>query len=365
MQNGLDLAIQLIDILGKHSCKKRLQVSGEEFHPEFFSEGPIATFEDAKTGILEILVSKKTLINVFRDCKQVLDTEEDTDDWTLYYASIGVLITTPEDHRAILLNESALNKIILNDPSAADYHYNCLSTLLSCNLAKTNKSANLWFYFRKLSVAKLETLDSSSLNEMVDLILLSVASHPRNYYACSFLRVLLASCRCKGLLRILYERIWDYCKSHFGDFSMWLALLEILIGKSDYFLWELKRLGGELRGTPQYFEEQELMRIYEEIGLWGEQISTASYSLYYVKLQLGLHLGLNICSQYKQEYEEFERAGDYLIDVSSRQLVSKNKPIPLDNDALLKQKFEGMLIRKQLYIRYGAARNSRKPYIVH
>ncbi|KAG7901265.1 hypothetical protein KL935_002331 [Ogataea polymorpha] len=365
MENGLDLAIRLIDIFGRHSCKKRLQVSGEGFDSEFFSKGPIVIFEDAKTGILEILVSKKTIISIFKDCKQVLDTEKYIDDWQLYYASIGVLITTPEDHRAILLNESALNKIILTDPFAAGYHYNCLSTLLSCDLAKTNKSANLWFYFRKSSVAKLETLNCSSLNEMVDLILLSVTSHPRNYYACSFLRVLLASCRCRGLLRILYERIWDYCKTHFGDFSMWLALLEILTGKSDYFIWELKRLGGELRGSPEYFEEQELLRIYEEIGLWGEQMSTASYSLYYVKLQLGLYLGLDVCSLYKQEYEEFEREGDYLIDVRSRQLVSKNKPVPLDNDALLKQKFEGMLIRKQLYIRYGAARNSRKSYIVH
>ncbi|KAG7786921.1 hypothetical protein KL910_001343 [Ogataea haglerorum] len=361
MQNGLDIAIQLIDLLGKHSSKKRLQVSVEDIYPELVGGRPIATFKDEKTGILEILVSKKTLINIFKDCKQILDAGENCDDWKLYYASIGVLIMTPEDRRAVLLNETVLNKIILNDPCAADYHYNCLGALLSCDLAKTNKSASLWFYFRKVSVAKLEALDSSTLNEMVDLILLSVASHPRNYYACSFLRFLLGVCRCKGLLGILYERIWDYCKSHLHDFSMWLALLEILIGKSDYYLGELKRLGGELRGAPQYFEEPELTRLYEEIRLWGEQIGTPSYSLYYTKLQLGLHLGLDVCSQYKQEFEEFEQERDYLIDVSSRQLICKKKPVPLDNDALLKQKFEGMLIRKQLYIRYGplATRENR------
>ncbi|KAG7834110.1 hypothetical protein KL943_003406 [Ogataea angusta] len=365
MQDGLELAIQLIDLLGKRSCKKRLQVSSEELYSELFRGGPIATFEDGKTGILEILVSKKTLISIFKDCKQVLDAGKDFDDWKLYYASIGVLITTPEDHRAVLLNETVLNKIISKDPCAAGYHYNCLSALLSCDLAKTNKSANLWFYFKKMSIAKLETLDSSSLDEMVDLILLSIASHPRNYYACSFLRLLLAICRCKGLLGTLYERIWDYCKSHLSDFSMWLALLEILIGKSDYFLYEFKRLGGQLREAPHYFEEPELIQRYQEIEVWGERIRTASYSFYYVKLHLGLHLGLDICSQYKQEFDAFERERNYMIDVSSRQLISEKKPVPLDNDALLKQKFEGMLIRKQLYIRYGAARNSRKSYMVH
>ncbi|KAH3662576.1 hypothetical protein OGAPHI_005828 [Ogataea philodendri] len=325
MENGRETGIWLIKLLGNRSVPKRLQVTGSEIHKELFSGGPVVSLEDKETGVFEILVWKKAVYGMFGAFKRDVDEHLSIrDDLEVYYASIGLLMVTPEDHRAILVNEEALNKVGAIDPAIFEFHYNVLNAYLTSDIAKTNKSANLWFYFKKSTITRLNKLDDSILNELVDIVLRSVEMHPRNYYACEYLRYLVSICRYKGMLPVVFERVWKHCQKNVRDFSMWLILYEILVGDDGFHLKDFQRLGGILGPKTDRLPAEFARAKFQEIRSWGNQIGCGTYSYLFVVFEVGLKLEFDVVSEFETKFRTFETENGYLIDVALKKLIHQD-----------------------------------------
>ncbi|GMG39225.1 unnamed protein product [Ambrosiozyma monospora] len=279
----LQLTSQLHELLSRNTTKRlqlipNSQIEDDPTLTDLFKATTFPNFQDSNTNTLDILISKKQLVKILVECHKVIEdyissandlqpssrSSINTDPSTLYRATLGILLITPEDHRAVELNESMLSTILSNDliserQHTLDCHFEILSGYLTSTIAKTNKSSSLWLYFKKIVVKLLNNLSSAheqSFNtakdelfvNCIEIILHSIKSHPRNYYAGSTLRFIVAILRHFGqfeLLRIYYTKILTYLKKDgLKDYSIWLALLQLCVNidSEEYFIDEYHRL---------------------------------------------------------------------------------------------------------------------------
>ncbi|ODV62586.1 Ecm9p ASCRUDRAFT_7135 [Ascoidea rubescens DSM 1968] len=163
-----------------------------------------------------------------------------TDD--VFYATIGLMLTTYEYHTCLNVHELMLKKYIkkhLNDKNYLSIitllvkELNLLRLLLNSKLSNINKSSSLWLFLKKLYIL-LYNFDSNYLNYpfIIELILQSCRVHPYNYYAWSFTKWLINFLYYNNdqkLLSLFYTKFNKFSHSHINDNSSWSVLYDLII----------------------------------------------------------------------------------------------------------------------------------------
>ncbi|GME71991.1 unnamed protein product [Ambrosiozyma monospora] len=408
----LQLTSQLHELLSRKTIKKLQvipdsQIDDDPTLADFFKATTFPNFQDPNTNTLDILISKKQLVKIFIECHKVIDDHISNTDglqhfsrdfinsdlMTLYSATLGIWLVTPEEHRALILNESMLIKLLSNSMISEHQdtlyrHFEILSGYLTSTIAKTNKSSSLWLYFKKTLIRLFNNL--SSVHEQssntakdqlfvncIETILHSIRSHPRNYYAGSTLRFLIAVLRHSGefeMLRIYYSKILTYLKKDgLNDYSIWLVFLQLCVNvdSEEYFIAEYNRLcePHKKNNAPEWHNVSKNRCFNNEVNLGvvlyqdlknllvGSEL--ASYSAWYVftfvstrsDFHDGKHRkdGFEILDFFEEQVAVFENSNNVKIDTKTAQLVSSDGGIvDLSSDLLLQEKFNLVLIFKRL-----------------
>ncbi|QPG73166.1 hypothetical protein FOA43_000472 [Brettanomyces nanus] len=311
---------------------------------------------DPKKNILDILVEKSQLAQCFVECYKYLYMGEDGDDKLKYFAALGILLVTPEDHTAMKYVSS-----IRGPQYQQDFQFRIICAYLTSSIAKTNKSSSLWVCFRRLLVKLMED-DRCNVGPLsrvtLKIILISVKVHPRNYYAFNTLRFLIAMLRDNGdrsLLNYYEASIMEYLKTDgLDDYSMWMALVQLATGLSteEYYLKEFRRYCS-YKWDAEFIEYRYTNDSYSDLVNWLRGSEYKYYSGWYAALIISTNMGNDLPDlemYFELSYINFENSHSCIIESRTEILRDKNSgdAINLDEDLLLKEKFTKNLAFKKI-----------------
>ncbi|KAK6200500.1 uncharacterized protein RJT21DRAFT_5567 [Scheffersomyces amazonensis] len=245
--------------------------------------GPI---EDIKPYIviresdnLFIGITKKNYLRLFKEVhtywhEQILTKEINYEELiekssqeellTLYYFTIGYMLTTHENHSIINIHELVVMELYKTNDKEFSVEFieneiHIILTFISSRLSKINKSSSLWFWLKKLTIWTILDPLISGKDVQHDgeiLILKSFRScqlHFANYYANNFLRWLsgillyvtisidnqVAKQIANKLLELEWIQLKTICHSNLSDSSTW-GLMEYQIKQQGQYAYNMK-----------------------------------------------------------------------------------------------------------------------------
>ncbi|CDR39651.1 CYFA0S03e05754g1_1 [Cyberlindnera fabianii] len=203
---------------------------------------------------LEIVMFKSTFKEIFNECHPKLDkflqegqvVRDEQHLAELYLVTIGMMLTTNENHSVISIHDDIVMKmlscsphknfctdIILEPSSFLLRELFLLQTLLNSNIAKINKSSSLWCLLRKLFIYVDSTRSFNKIPSKFFLYtpLASAKMHPSNYYAWNFLTFTINVSKLKATCNFFIECTKDvekFCKQNLTDSSAWSCYTNII-----------------------------------------------------------------------------------------------------------------------------------------
>ncbi|VEU21070.1 DEKNAAC101977 [Brettanomyces naardenensis] len=380
---ALESTAHILEVLGStktfYKCLRSIpdievQLGGLQ---DAFSIDIVPREYDPRMDRLDLLIKKSTLIQSFAECYEYLYQESHAGrrkETSL--ATLGILLVTPEDHTALILNE----ELLLTSPVSKMKiitQFNVICSYLTSSLARTNKSSSLWLYFKKLLITMLnfddESYTLSSISKIaLRIIIMSMEVHPRNYYACNTLRFLVAIIRRRGsssplLLKEYYAAILEYLKNDgLNDTSMWLVLVQLLVrlDAEDYYVSEFLRLGFEMEPdeVDNSFSLEEIKSIKNEIFDWLVSSNYRYHSGWLALVLISDRIGEGAAMKDFLHasvlgFEKEEKCRISTDDGSMLKLTGEK--VELDSNLLLKERFAAYLTFKRLYEATEGRRSGR------
>ncbi|EDO14754.1 hypothetical protein Kpol_354p2 [Vanderwaltozyma polyspora DSM 70294] len=180
------------------------------------------------TGV-EIICFKSTFFKIFKEAHHYL---RDSENWHknpkpigIFYATIGLLLTTPENKTILNIHEEIFWDELENNSFQLSHIVQneiiLIERLLTASNNKLNKSSSLWSYYKKLySILKTDNMDSFNISQT---ILYSGRRHISNYYCWNASRWFFDICE-KEVKSNLYLNAKEYCFANVSDCSSWSAL---------------------------------------------------------------------------------------------------------------------------------------------
>lgn len=225
--------------------------------------------------VLDIGMNKKTYLAMFLECHRIwhsviekisiadlvggVSTALVLDLWTLYYMTVGYLITTNENHSIVSLHEATVFSLakLTDHPSHFLYQeFDLVTSFLTSRLKRINKSSSLWCWTQKLTVLLIFGEDSAEPDQklchlLIERLLKSFELHFANYYAAHFLQWLVEMLRpFPQLSDYLFTKLHALCRSRLSDVSLWT-----LVG----IFWR----------PPSTYAHSEFLRIAKGLKVWG------------------------------------------------------------------------------------------------
>lgn len=232
---------------------------------QFMPEDDIVIVEE--NGVCEVGISKKAYLGIFtqghhyleaqvenwRNSKEKNDENRKPDTGIahqhnlseLYMATNAVLLTTNDHLTCWRYHEEIVGEMSRKDPEilVSDFKF-CLA-LATLRLAKINKSSGLWHWLRRLSVILAIEQDKSGLEELLELVLVSMERHLANYAASHTFMwtfdvlLLLGRIDFENLEfetleqpKVSYHHILGLlrsrCRANLHDISLWTVLTHVL-----------------------------------------------------------------------------------------------------------------------------------------
>lgn len=356
---------------------KRVQILPEEMVYEFNKSlckpyTGISFVNDTNSGIYEVIVSSKTVKEIFLESYQYMykTKRDETNKDRVRAATFGLLFVTATDTTALNENLECIDykhcgKTILLE------NYFLLAGYLTCNYDKTNKSSCLWDYFKKLYGALIKTLDrGDDIDETMDslkgrnlqfwelqgtstMLLLfsvrtclhSIKNHPRNYYASSALSFFLATAG-RHTIKIL-SIILDFIETEFNDLSIWNAMFSSLYDlKYDRMEYFKKSLSKYTNSTTDIFgkcnvDHVAMQNLYKRMERFIFEHGTRENISQMYNLNELVHINKNLKLQMQDCVETFENDQNGKI-MPKKVFISNVSGLALSfqKNALLKAKFE-------------------------
>lgn len=178
----------------------------------------------------------------------------------VYILTIGMLLTTNENHTAINIHDDIVwrllyceqianaNTVLSKDTFLRNELF-FLRTLLNSDVNKLNKSSSYWHLLKKLFIFVHGTNSWSGIerNFFIDTVLVSAKMHRSNYYAWNFLRFMTNVYKAQGdksnFDRCMLEVI-NFCKMNRDDSSAWACftdIVEVNMNELKMTTWEYNR----------------------------------------------------------------------------------------------------------------------------
>ncbi|SCV01364.1 LAME_0G15742g1_1 [Lachancea meyersii CBS 8951] len=199
-------------------------------------EGSPAFVEIEENDGPEIFCSKITYLQVFHEARVFLQERNGNtslSDADTYFATLGLLLTTPEDRTNLNLHEA----IILQRLKEESEHQGKLTKeghiflareimavmlLLTSSLNRVNKSPSLWLLYRKLFTILKELFPAFEVDYQ-RLFLTSAERHFSNFYCWNTFRWVY-DLESPSTQAQLLTAVWDFSSQHPKDSSAWWAL---------------------------------------------------------------------------------------------------------------------------------------------
>lgn len=195
--------------------------------------------------------------------------------WDMYYATVGLLLTTTENYTILKLHEEFLLNVINQHEDfygspveIPDVFFQnevrLVQHLLSSTNNRLNKSSSLWVLYRKLYVLSREIFPS------VDIMYLNVCMesawrHPSNYYCWNTIRWISDLTTEDERLQIL-SRTKKFCFQNVRDNSSWYTYMYIVCAEKDSFdfgIHNARRLSNNLGLTGAFAATEGLEEIFD------------------------------------------------------------------------------------------------------
>ncbi|ODV83661.1 hypothetical protein CANARDRAFT_9480 [[Candida] arabinofermentans NRRL YB-2248] len=388
----IPLTEELIGILTDSHALTNLQLvhinetTNDETDPieELFKNHNFPTDFNSKLKKNEILITKQTLIKIFLECRtninqnRVLDLNEE------YLTTMGTLLVTPEDHTIISRNEDVFLKMIDqksdNSTILLNNHLRTLAGFLDSNIARTNKSSNLWLYFQKTLIRSISKNMKNNIDVIVklldwstDVLLESIRNHPRNYYALQTLKFVIcimysnllqlsstndddALVRQKQLLVTTFEKLLEFMRRwNVNDPSIWgiLGLLFDSWSVSGYVYGTIDRISHGVLLLKFSYSSPECDR-YTLIKKWltvGNGVAT--FYGWESLLKLAEYNGSRemLLKEFEASFTKFEIDHCCRIDIECDSMIVDGSEVNLQEDLILLEEFRLNLIKKKLVTR--------------
>lgn len=224
---------------GRYKSRKVLVVSDLPEHNTPF-------ISSAESSILEIVVFKSSSVKVFQECHAIFDAflhngQKITSEQhmaTVLFATIGLMLTTNENHTAISVHNEILwtavfcDKFKALDPWLEKVHVlqnelMVLQAVLTSNVNRLNKSSSLWQLLKRLYIHTLDQDVDIPREFFIDTVLSAAKVHRSNYYAWNFLRFVIELEKIRsGCILGLMELVLKWAKMNREDASAWACYTE-------------------------------------------------------------------------------------------------------------------------------------------
>ncbi|CAG61838.2 unnamed protein product [Nakaseomyces glabratus] len=261
-----------------------------------------------------------------------------------YLATVGLLLTTPENKTIINLHYKCLLELCADDTKALQREVVYLQRLLSCTNNRINKSSSLWLLYKKLYIQFNKTI---TFNVNTTLIK-SAENHFSNYYAWNFARWYYINTTIEERSSLL-TRTRYFCNTHFKDSAAWSAFMFMLLPIDDShekFLAEnclTDSLDHKSQPLEQEFVEKEVRSVINRIDiLQCPEWSPFALVLAATKHMRGCPLH-DIFVKWKQEINQYEAQNDTIKFFHRQPMFDKN-----DTNILSRQLFMHIAYKKTL-----------------
>ncbi|KAG0682210.1 hypothetical protein C6P40_004526 [Pichia californica] len=332
----------------------------------------IVSFDSGKDGIY-IILSKRLFGKIFlesyqyiyRQCETIVQiTNENIDDVEI--ATSGLLFTTPSDTTALRLNcECLLRKG--KKQSILFKNYYLISSYLTCNYEKTNKSSCLYQYFKKLNIWLIDSFktntrkvenDKDQLFKLTIITCLeSIVKHPQNYYANNAIRFFMSNaCSLPGInIQSLLNTITQKTNES-TDYSLWKTYADCIINLKDnhmiFYREEWNRYAQEKVELQCQVElnMESLRVIFNKCYLQGEYSSSIGPLLTSYTINKVFGFNSNFIKELEKSIKLFEEKYDMEIDCKNGNLINyKGEIVDLNKDLVLRDKFRKVLNIKTVF----------------
>lgn len=217
---------------------------------EYENSGPFIV-HTSSLDTLDIGMTKKTYLQIFIEAHTYwhhvilpnrLHSEEKLKDlltselYDIYFATLGYLVTTNENHTIVRLHELCLTELEDNrGVPILELELSFLTCLANSKLKRINKSSSIWFLIKKIALRLIFsdlTNTQTQYKMLVDRTFKSIELHFANYYASSFLKWLIRyNYILSGQVHILQDiqnrilgLLIEEAHSKLSDFSLWSSL---------------------------------------------------------------------------------------------------------------------------------------------
>lgn len=194
-------------------------------------DGEILAHESLENDTLDLAVSKKTYLAIFAEAHAILDNLGYKHDlelisslqlWTLYFATISILLTTNEHSTVWRLHVGVFLELHRQGEDILRKELDYCTFLATSRLKRVNKSSMLFTWIRRLSVLYIEDTEVSKL--LIRRLLRSLEIHFANYCVGFTLQWLIRVFHSKQngeLFHYLGDRLRCACRSHLSDVTLW------------------------------------------------------------------------------------------------------------------------------------------------
>jgi hypothetical protein len=219
----------------------------------------------SENDVLEIMIFKRTIGQMVQECHPILESylassqkfpyvlhDEEVDELDdpktlvlLYYMTVGMMVTTHENHTVIRIHDEIVMKILENpaavfsdlllDPTRFIYgELNYLQSILNSNNSKLNKSSSLWTLFKKLFIYCNDhriIMEGMADTFFADTALRAAELHFSNYYAWNCLRFFCDVCKLQKnseRYKVMIDKIEQFAYTHHTDSSAWSCLTDCI-----------------------------------------------------------------------------------------------------------------------------------------
>ncbi len=249
-----------------------------------------------------IAVSKLGLVQAFLVAREILkghiQKAASKADESLLAATAVILLMDPEhitaaNARKRLLQSYRSDAGEIRERIQEERRF--LDSLLVSRLHRHTKSPTLWNHRRWLVELSIELgMPAGGLGDMINIIMVAAERHPRNYYAWSHARYLMAlpTTASQEIDSIVVPAVKDWCLRHHTDISGWTFLI---------FLLDLRSPAASALSSSTFAD---ILRITTSLRWMNESV--------WVFLRTVAASGL----VGEAEYAEFIRARDTLLGVA-------------------------------------------------
>ncbi|ODV76482.1 Ecm9p CYBJADRAFT_165760 [Cyberlindnera jadinii NRRL Y-1542] len=249
MGDDLSIVREYLELCCNSECKKRTLTVMKDM-PQYDTNF-LHSYND---GHLEVVMFKSTSIKIFQTSHTIMEQflkdgqalKDEEDLVKIYLATIGLMMTTNENHTVISIHDDITWKMLhcnsttlshIDPMFESDKLILCemaiLQSLLCSNKNKLNKSSSYWHLFKKMMIF---VIDSKSIGKIPvyffeSTVFTSAKLHKSNYYAWSFLQfcVSIAKVRTDSIkYHKILKDVEHFCKLNQTDSSAWSCMGNML-----------------------------------------------------------------------------------------------------------------------------------------